>query len=198
MSESLSVEISKLEKIRSSWLPAVEFLFGKPVSEAEFLGFELRADTQTPSTSFSDAEKPFSYTIQIPQKSLTNDVLLLADVMHELSHNIFPLGFRSHHNERKMTVLCEGAATYAAVVALRQVFGEDCVDEYLNVLREQAFSYYDAFSYVAVLLADDPAAIKKLREIHPFLQDVQKADFAAAEVNVDVKIKDILLMTFRA
>jgi len=71
------------------------------------------------------------------------------------------------------------------------------VDEYLNVLSEQAFSYYDAFSYVATLLSDDPKAIKKLRVLRPFLQDVQKLDFALADVNADVKIKDILLMTFR-
>lgn len=198
MSETQSVDISKLEKIRSSWLPAVEFLFGEPVAETEFAGFELRADIQTPLAAFDDAKKPFSYTIQLPQKSLTNDVLLLADIMHELVHGLYPLGHHDQTNGRKTTVICEGAAVYGAVVALRQVFGDVCVDEYLNVLREQAFSYYDAFSYVAVLLADDPLAIKKLRGIHPFLQDVQKSDFANAEVKVDVKIKDILLMTFRA
>ncbi|MCZ2722566.1 hypothetical protein O1D97_13345 [Marinomonas sp. 15G1-11] len=196
MSVSQSVTITKLEKIRTSWLPAVEFLFGKPVTEAEFIGFELNEHTQTPVTLFEDESKPFSYKIQMPQKSLTNEVLLLADVMHELCHGLYPLGYQGN-NERKTTVLCEGAAIYGAVVALRQVFGDECVDEYLNVLQEKAFSYYDAFSYVAVLLADDPQAIKKLRERHPFLQDVTKPDFATADVKADVKIKDILLMTFR-
>ncbi|WP_191601761.1 hypothetical protein [Marinomonas algicola] len=197
MLEAQPIDINKLEKIRTSWLPAVEFLFGEAVNEAEFVGFELRDDTQTPSTAFNHATRPFAYTIHIPQKSLSNDVLLLADIMHELCHGLFPLGYEGHTKERKTTVLCEGAAIYASVVALRQVFGDECVDEYLNVLSEQAFSYYDAFSYVATLLSDDPKAIKKLRVLRPFLQDVQKPDFALADVNADVKIKDILLMTFR-
>lgn len=197
MSEAQSIEINKLEKIRSSWLPAVEFLFGEAVNEAEFVGFELQDDTSIPSTAFNYPAKPFAYTIQIPKKSLSNDVLLLADIMHELCHGLFPLGHEGYKKDRRTTVLCEGAAVYASVVALRQVFGDECVDEYLNVLSEQAFSYYDAFSYVATLLSDDPKAIKKLRSLHPFLQDVQKPDFALADVNADVKIKDILLMTFR-
>jgi len=59
-------------------------------------------------------------------------------------------------------------------------------------------SYLDAFSYVATLLADDPQAIKKLRDLKPFLFEVQKSDFTIVKVEAEKKIQDVLLFTFRA
>lgn len=195
MPETHTVDIHKLEKLRASWLPAVEFLFGETVPEAEFDGFEIRADKQMPCLAFNRDDEPLRYTIQIPQQSLSNDVMLLADVVHEMCHGLYPSG---KAGANQITNLCEGVAIYGAVVALKQVFGEECMDNYLNALREQAHAYYDAFSYVAVLLTEDPKAIKKLRKIKPFLQEITKADLMATDIDIDVKVKDVLTMRFRA
>lgn len=193
MSETQSFDVSKLEKLRASWLPAIEFLFGETVAEADFEGFEIRADKQMPCAVYENETNPLSYKIQIPEKSLSNDVMLLADVLHEMCHGLYPIG-----SAKAPTVLAEGVAIYGAITGLKQVFGEECIGSYLDALREQAFQYYDAFSYVAVLLTEDPQAIKKLREIKPFLNDIKKADFEPAGIDIDVKVKDILTITFRA
>nr|WP_264193961.1 hypothetical protein [Marinomonas algarum] len=176
-------------------MPAVEFLFGPAANEAKFDGFVVRDDISKPGAVFSFPDEPFRYQIQMPDKIFTNDVMMLADVMQELVRGQFPVGIGS----KETLVLCEGAAVFGAVTAIKQVFGDEAVDSYLNALREEAFAFYDAFSYTAVLLAEDPQAIKKLRELKPFLYDVEKADFDAAGVaEVDRKIKDLLLLNFHA
>lgn len=195
MTQTYSAEVNKLEKLRAAWLPAVEFLFGDAVHGAKFDGFKVRDDISKPSAVFEHADEPYRYSIQMPAKIFTNDVMMLADVMQELVRGQFPLGY----NAKSTSVLCEGAAVFGAITAIKQVFGDEAVDSYLNALREQAFPYYDAFSYTSVLLAEDPQAIKKLREMKPFLYQVEKADFDAAGVaEIDRKIKDLLLLTFHA
>ncbi|MCB5160889.1 hypothetical protein [Marinomonas algarum] len=195
MTDTHLAEVSKLDKLRSAWLPAVEFLFGPAANEAKFDGFVVRDDISKPGAVFSFPDEPFRYQIQMPDKIFTNDVMMLADVMQELVRGQFPVGIGS----KETLVLCEGAAVFGAVTAIKQVFGDEAVDSYLNALREEAFAFYDAFSYTAVLLAEDPQAIKKLRELKPFLYDVEKADFDAAGVaEVDRKIKDLLLLNFHA
>ncbi|MBJ7536857.1 hypothetical protein [Marinomonas transparens] len=198
MADTQSVEINKLEKLRAAWLPAVEFLFGEAVAEAQFDGFKVSRDIAKPVVLFENSGEPFRYKIQMPARSFTNDVMLLADVIQEMVRGLYPIGFVGNDAGRETPALCEGAGVYAAVTAIRQVFGEETVDSYLDALREQAFPYYDAFSYVAVLLSDDPQAIKKLRAIQPFLYEVQKADFITADVQVERKFIDVLLFTFRA
>lgn len=193
MSETQTTQVEKLEKLREAWLPAVEFLFGAPAIEVQFDGFEVSDDIAKPKAIFNHPEQPFRYTLQMPARSFTNDVMLLADLMQEMTRGLYPTGYEQHST----TALAEGAAIYGAVAALKQVFGEESVDSYLNALREQAFAYYDAFSYVSVLLTEDPQGIKKLREIKPFLYQVERVDFDAAGIDIDRKIKDILTMTFR-
>ncbi|MBR7888741.1 hypothetical protein J9B83_07265 [Marinomonas sp. A79] len=195
MTDTYLAEVNKLEKLRAAWLPAVEFLFGGAADQAKFDGFEVRDDISKPGAVFAHSDEPYRYTIQMPAKVFTNDVMMLADVMQELVRGQFPLG----RDVSNTLVLCEGAAVFGAITAIKQVFGDEAVDSYLNALREQAFPYYDAFSYTAVLLAEDPQAIKKLREMKPFLYQVEKADFDAAGVaEIDRKIKDLLLLTFHA
>ncbi len=194
MADTYSTEVNKLEKLRAAWLPAVEFLFGEAVVEAKFDGFEVSDDIAKPSAVFEHADEPYRYKIQMPARVFSNDVMLLADVIQEMVRGQYPVGF----DGATTPALCEGVAIFGAITAIKQVFGEESVDSYLNALREQAFPYYDAFSYVAVLLAEDPEAIKKLREVQPFLYNVERADFDTAQINIDRKIKDILLLAFRA
>nr|WP_211172901.1 hypothetical protein [Marinomonas sp. UCMA 3892] len=175
-------------------MPAVEFLFGEAVTEAKFDGFEVWDDIAKPSAVFEHADEPYRYKIHMPARVFSNDVMLLADVIQEMVRGQYPVGYEG----AKVSALCEGVAVFGAVTAIKQVFGEESVDSYLNALKEQAFPYYDAFSYVAVLLAEDPQAIKKLRGVQPFLYKVEKADFETAQVEIDRKIKDILLLAFRA
>lgn len=194
MTDTYSTEVNKLEKLRAAWLPAVEFLFGEAVVETTFDGFDVRDDIAKPSAVFEHIDEPYRYKIQMPARVFSNDVMLLADVIQEMVRGLHPVGFKAE----KTTALCEGVAVFGAVTAIRQVFGDESVDSYLNALREQAFAYYDAFSYTAVLLAEDPQAIKKLRTVKPFLYQVERADFDTAEIDIDRKIKDILLLSFRA
>lgn len=194
MADTYSTEVNKLEKLRTAWLPAVEFLFGEAVLEAKFDGFDVSDDIAKPGAVFEHADEPYRYKIQMPARVFSNDVMLLADVIQEMVRGQYPIGFEG----AKTPALCEGVAVFGAITAIKQVFGEESVDSYLNALREQAFPYYDAFSYVAVLLAEDPQAIKKLRGVQPFLYKVERADFEAAQVEIDRKIKDILLLAFRA
>ena len=194
MVDTYSTEVNKLEKLRAAWLPAIEFLFGEAVAEAKFDGFEVGDDIAKPGAVFEHADEPYCYKIQMPARVFSNDVMLLADVIQEMVRGQYPIGFEG----AKTPALCEGVAVFGAITAIKQVFGEESVDSYLNALREQAFPYYDAFSYVAVLLAEDPQAIKKLRGVQPFLYKVERADFEAAQVEIDRKIKDILLLAFRA
>jgi hypothetical protein len=194
VADTYSTEVNKLEKLRAAWLPAVEFLFGEAVVEAKFDGFEVSDDIAKPSAVFEHADEPYRYKIQMPARVFSNDVMLLADVIQEMVRGQYPVGFEG----AKTPALCEGVAVFGAITAIKQVFGEESVDSYLNALREQAFPYYDAFSYVAVLLAEDPQAIKKLRGVQPFLYKVERADFESAQVEIDRKIKDILLLAFRA
>jgi hypothetical protein len=190
-------EVSKLEKLRTAWLPAVEFLFGEAVTEAKFDGFDVSDDIAKPSAVFEHADEPYRYKIQMPARSFSNDVMLLADVIQEMVRGLYPISSFVSSEKDKTPALCEGVAVFGAITAIKQVFGEGTVDSYLNALREQAFPYYDAFSYVAVLLAEDPQAIKKLRGVQPFLYNVERADFETAGVELDRKIKDILLLSFR-
>ncbi|WOD07994.1 hypothetical protein [Marinomonas sp. GJ51-6] len=194
MADSQSIQIEKLEKLRTAWLPAVEFLFGEAVAEAKFDGFDVLDNIAKPTVVFEYADEPYRYKVQMPVRSFTNDVMLLADVIQEMVRGLYPLG----SGEQKVPALCEGVAVFGAITAIKQVFGEGTVDSYLNALREQAFPYYDAFSYVAVLLAEDPQAIKKLRNVQPFLYKVEREDFEAAGVELERKMKDILLLSFRA
>ncbi|TYL48523.1 hypothetical protein [Marinomonas sp. IMCC 4694] len=194
MADTYSIEVNKLKKLRAAWLPAVEFLFGEAVEEATFDGFYVLDDITKPSAVFEQADEPYRYKIQMPARVFSNDVMLLADVIQETVRGQYPVGF----DGAKIPALCEGVAVFGAITAIKQVFGEASVDSYLNGLREQAFPYYDAFSYVAVLLAEDPQAIKKLRTVKPFLYQVERADFDTAQVDIDRKIKDILLLAFRA
>lgn len=193
VSDTYSTEVHKLEKLRTAWLPAVEFLFGASVNDAKFIGFVVRDDIAKPIAVFQQADAPYQYHIHIPLRSFSNDVMLLADVIQEMTKGLFPVGF----DNAKTNALCEGVAVFGSVTAIKQVFGEEAVDSYLNGLREQAFAYYDAFSYTSVLLAEDPQAIKKLRQIQPLLYKVERKDFAEAGVEIDRKIKDILLLNFR-
>ncbi|MEP0072176.1 MAG: hypothetical protein ABJE79_05700 [Marinomonas sp.] len=194
MADSQSIQIEKLEKLRTAWLPAVEFLFGEAVAEAKFDGFDVLDNIAKPTVVFEYADEPYRYKIQMPARSFTNDVMLLADVIQEMVRGLYPLA----SEEQKIPALCEGVAVFGAITAIKQVFGEGTVDSYLNALREQAFPYYDAFSYVAVLLAEDPQAIKKLRNVQPFLYKVEREDFETAGVELERKMKDILLLAFRA
>lgn len=194
MADTYSTEVNKLEKLRAAWLPAVEFLFGEAVLDAKFDGFDVSDDIAKPGAVFEHADEPYRYKIQMPARVFSNDVMLLADVIQEMVRGQYPVGFEG----AKVPALCEGVAVFGAITAIKQVFGEESVDSYLNALREQAFPHYDAFSYVAVLLAEDPQAIKKLRGVQPFLYKVERADFEAAQVEIDRKIKDILLLAFRA
>jgi hypothetical protein len=194
VSDTQSIEISKLEKLRTAWLPAVEFLFGEAAPEAEFVGFEMNANSAKPVALFDNEKAPYQYKIQMPARSFSNDVMLLADVIQEMVRGLFPAGEKDHQT----TSLCEGTVVYGAIMAIKQVFGEESVDSYLNALRENVPAYYDAFSYVAVLLTEDPQAIKKLRSVQPLLYKVKKEDFDTANVEINRKVKDILLLTFRA
>lgn len=194
MADTYSTEVNKLEKLRAAWLPAVEFLFGEAVDDATFDGFEVRDDIAKPGAVFAHVNEPHRYKIQMPVRVFTNDVMLLADVIQEMVRGLYPIGSEG----AKKPALCEGVAVFGAITAIKQVFGEESVDSYLNALKEQAFPYYDAFSYVAVLLAEDPHSIKKLRSVQPFLYRVERADFETAGVEIDRKIKDILLLAFRA
>ncbi|KZN12211.1 hypothetical protein [Marinomonas sp. TW1] len=191
MSDTQTIQIKQLEKLRTAWQPAVEFLFGEAVPEAHFSGFEIGEEVAKPVAVF-DENTPYQYKIQIPARSFTNQVILLADVLQEMVKGLWPM-----EKDASRTNLCEGVAVFGAITGIKQVFGEESVDSYLNALKEQAFTYYDAFSYVAILLADDPQAIKKLRDIQPFLYKVEKADFDQAGLEVERKMRDILLLTFR-
>lgn len=194
VADTQSTQIEKLNKLRTAWLPAVEFLFGEAVPEAKFDGFDVLDDIAKPTVLFAHADEPYRYTIQMPTRSFTNDVMLFVDVIQEMVRGLYPVGT----GDVKTSALCEGVAVFGAITAIRQVFGEETVDSYLNALKEQAFPYYDAFSYTAVLLAEDPQAIKKLRGVQPFLYKVIRDDFESAGVEIDRKIKDILLLAFRA
>ncbi|MCV2403854.1 hypothetical protein OFY17_13360 [Marinomonas sp. C2222] len=194
MSNSYLVEVDKLERLREAWIPAVEFLFGSPVENIVFDGFEVLDDLSRPTTLLSQENGLIHYKIQMPAKSFSNDVMLLADVIQEMVRALFPVV----NEQDKTTALCEGVAVFGAITAIKQVFGEGTVDSYLNALREQAFSYYDAFSYVALLLAEDPQAIKKLRKEKPYLYEVERDDFSEVGIDIDRKMKDILLLSFRA
>jgi hypothetical protein len=186
--------VNKLDKLRAALLPAVEFLFGEASADSQFEGFDVRDDIAKPNLLLDETALPRRYRIQIPARSFTNDVMLLADVIQEMVRGLAPVDSRTSQTN----ALYEGAAIYGATMAIRQVFGEETLDSYLDALRTQAFAYYDAFSYVAVLLTDDPQAIKKLRHIQPCLYRAEKADFDNADVIMDRKIKDILLFAFRA
>lgn len=194
MVNTYSTEVNKLEKLRAAWLPAVEFLFGEAEVDALFDGFIVNDEITKPCAVFDNLDEPYRYKIQMPARSFTNDVMLLADVIQEVVRGLYPVGFEG----AKTSALCEGVAVFGAITAIKQVFGEGAVDSYLNALREQAFPYYDAFSYTALLLAEDPQAIKKLRTIKPFLYQVEKKDFDTVGVELDRKMKDILVLTFRA
>lgn len=199
MSEIYAAEVNKLEKLRTAWQPAVEFLFGEAVAEAQFDGFVVNDTATKPAAVFQHSDTPYRYHIVVPARSFSNDVMLLADIIQEMVRGLCPIGYSSDDAEDvKVPALCEGVAVFGAITAIKQVFGEGSVDSYLNALREQAFSYYDAFSYTALLLADDPKAIKKLRAIQPFLYKLEKADFEHADVDVERKMKDVLMLTFHA
>lgn len=193
MSDLQAIQIAKLEKLREAWLPAVTFLFGEPAEQAEFGGFEVNQDIAKPEVVFTNKDQPYHYRLQIPARSFTNDVMLLADVIQEMVRGLYPVGF----DTPKRNVLSEGVAVYGAVTAIKQVFGEETLESYLQALEEQAFAYYDAFNYAAIVMTADPQAIKKLRAVQPFLPQLSKADFEQAQVDVERKMKDILLFTFR-
>ncbi|TBR41224.1 hypothetical protein CBF23_010415 [Marinomonas agarivorans] len=197
MSDIQDIQINKLEKLHTAWQPMVEFLFGPAAPHTEFLGFDINNDIAKPSLLFLDEAHPYSYKIQMPARSFTNDVMLLADLIQEMVRALYPIGFTKQQAGQETTALCEGAAVYGAVTAIRQVFGEETVESYLDALQAQGFSFYDAFSYVAVLLADDPQAVKKLRDVKPFLYDIEKSDFISADVKAERKVQDVLLFTFR-
>lgn len=194
MSESQLSQEQKLDKIREAWLPAVEFLFGPALEQTQFKGFVVDADVAKPELIFDSSDHPFDYQIQIPARSFTNDVMLLADVIQVMVRALYPIAKDSQDSP---TALSEGAAIYGAVTAIKQVFGEETLDSYLNALKDNGFAYYDAFSYVAVLLTEDPKAIVKLREMKPLLYQVTREDIAAAGIQIDRKVADILTYTFR-
>lgn len=195
MTDAQTSQVEKLQKLHTAWQPLVTFLFGEAIPEAQFDGFEMSDEIAKPVTLFTQPDQPYRYKIQIPVRSFSNEVMLLADLIQEMSRGLYPLPTSSAD---KPIALSEGAAIYAGVTGIKQVFGEEAVDSYLNALKEQAFAYYDAFSYVAILLADDPQAIKKLRAIKPMLYQAEKQDFTTAGIEIAPKIRDILLLNFRA
>ena len=194
MSEIQQEQVLKLDKIRDAWLPAVEFLFGSAYEKAQFLGFEVSSDIAQPEFIFPNTSQPFDYKVIMPARTFTNEVMLLADIMQVLVRGLYP----KQSEDEKHTALSEGVAVYGAVTAIKQVFGEETLDSYLNALKDNGFAYYDAFSYVAVLLTEDPKAIVKLREIKPLLYQIKREDFSAVGIVIDRKIADILTYTFRA
>nr|WP_239090151.1 hypothetical protein [Marinomonas ostreistagni] len=173
-------------------MPAVEFLFGPAAPGVTFTGFKIDADLPKPQASVTQTNDQISYAIHMPARSFTNDVMLLADIVQEMVRGLYPLT-----EQATPIALSEGCAVYGAITAVKQVFGEETLGSYLDALKENGFAYYDAFSYVAVLLTEDPEAIKKLRELKPFLYQVERADFAQVGISLDRKIEDILTYTFR-
>ncbi|WP_460757695.1 hypothetical protein [Marinomonas epiphytica] len=186
-------QIEKLNKLRTAWLPVVEFLFGPSPDNVSFAGFDVSNEIAKPVVTVTKQEQQLTYQIQIPERSFTNEVMLLCDVVQELVRGLYPLEDQAF----EPNVLSEGVAVYGAVTAINQVFGEETLATYINALEQRGFSYYDAFNYAADVLATDPEAIKKLRNVQPFLYKLQKSDFDTAQVLVERKIQDILLFTFR-
>ncbi|GAB3488881.1 hypothetical protein GCM10027340_29160 [Marinomonas epiphytica] len=193
MSEMKTNQIEKLNKLRTAWLPVVEFLFGPSPDNVSFAGFDVSNEIAKPVVTVTKQEQQLTYQIQIPERSFTNEVMLLCDVVQELVRGLYPLEDQAF----EPNVLSEGVAVYGAVTAINQVFGEETLATYINALEQRGFSYYDAFNYAADVLATDPEAIKKLRNVQPFLYKLQKSDFDTAQVLVERKIQDILLFTFR-
>lgn len=185
-----TTQIATLEKLRNAWLPAVEFLFGTPAAGITFAGYEVDGDLAKPETLLDETTN--TVKTRIPARSFTNDVMLLADIIQEMVRALYPLKEGAMPNN-----LSEGAAVYGAITAIKQVFGEETLDSYLNALKDNGFAYYDAFSYVAVLLTEDPQGIKKVRTLKPYLYEVEREDFAAAGIELERKICDILTYTFR-
>lgn len=192
MSDTQTIQAEKLDKLRQAWLPAVEFLFGPAAPAVTFTGFEVDADLPKPYASVTSEHGQITYAIHMPARSFSNDVMLLADIVQEMVRGLYPLT-----DKATPTALSEGCAVYGAVTAIKQVFGEETLGSYLDALKENGFAYYDAFSYVAVLLTEDPEGVKKLRQQKPFLYEIERSDFAAVGISLDRKIEDILTYTFR-
>ncbi|ADZ91932.1 hypothetical protein [Marinomonas mediterranea] len=184
MSSDRNEVTAKLEKIRTSWLPALTKLFGEPAMESEFVGFVVD-DVPAPSALYEDASKPYTFKIRIPEKSLDNDVMLLADVVHESCLGLYPCGWNVVSAGKKETVLSKGVAVYASLVALRFVFGDDCVADYLTALDEKAPENLEAFEAIELLLEKDAQAIIKLRNVQPFLNKVTADDCRTAGIALD-------------
>ncbi|TDO99552.1 hypothetical protein [Marinomonas balearica] len=184
MSTDSSNAIAKLDKIRAAWLPVLIKLFGAPAKESQFEGFILD-DVAAPSALYEDAANPYTFKIRIPEKSLENDVMLLADVVHESCLGLYPCGWNVVSAGKKETVLSKGAAVYGSLIALRFAFGDDCVADYLQALDEKAPENLEAFEAIESLLEKDAQAIIKLRAEQTFLNKITAEEFQKAGIELD-------------
>jgi len=111
------------------------------------------------------------------------------EVCHLLHPSIeYPSGFK-----HTTLVINEGLSTYFSILAINQ-FGT--AQETIEILKDNAPNYYNAFVAICELLDSTPDAIKLLRKIKPRIDTLKDEDFNKAGLIISTDLINKLLQPF--
>jgi hypothetical protein len=161
------------------YLIEAEELFGKRLSNYEYMGIELNEDGP-PQIWYPQGKY---VVIQVSQSVMDSYPQAIFQISHEVIHLLSPNGRPNTNN------LEEGLATYFSKIMTDRDSG-DVNYAFGNIQKSK---YFRPFEIVSALLAVDPEAVKKLRAIQPSIGEITKQNFIDLGIELDEGIIDELL-----
>lgn len=190
--EKFSEWIEETNLLAEQLLSWAEGLFGPRAGAWQFVGVEV--NDHPPHLAYYPQDGLLS--ISLSCKAIDDQFQCMFQLAHEVCHSLYPSADRNTGQIPKTTILNEGVATYFSVLAVAKLFGKEASSVALASLRDHSPSYFNALTLVSQLLEKDAAAIRKLREVQPMLNDLMARDFELAVVDVEDSEIEILLSDF--
>lgn len=189
MQSSINKEITKLS--HDMIFVAEEFL-GLMTNDWNYIGVEF---SDHPPHLFYYPETG-DISISLSYKAMADEAQLIFQLAHEVCHLFYPTMRKGSSNFSGATVFNEGISTYFQINILQQTHGGEFAGIVLENMKTSSPKYYNSRELVTELLTIDQLAIKKIREVQPFINDVTLSDFEKARVFIDAKLAQKIIAKF--
>lgn len=181
--------IEVIETNCKQYLDFAQTLFGKKTDDWGFIGVEF--NDMGPHLRYYPDRKQVA--ISLRDTSINNNLEFHIQLSHEVCHLLYPTANIETGFHEKPTVLNEGVSTYFSVFVTKDIAGDIDV---CKLLKESNPKYYMAMAEVIKLMNIDSQAIKKVRQIQPYLNKLTKESFTKAGLEIPEELLKNLLATF--
>jgi hypothetical protein len=178
-----------IDAIANEYIEIAQENFGPICSEWNYIGVEIK--DMAPHLGYYPDEG--NVVIFLSNKVRDDKVQLHFQLAHEVCHLLYPTMTLSGDFE-KPTVMNEGVSTYFSVWAAGRYTSQEFL---INNLQEHGLNYYLAMEKVHELMTDNQNHIKRLRQLEPKLNKLQKSHFKNTSIAISDTLVDELLSTFK-